>query len=96
MQRKKQAENEGGLKNIWDGTVQKCANVFNVCTHSHVPEKTQSFLASALPSRSAVWRRRKGMEKEILPPPTAHTFPRETKQEMLWMWRNASKHSVME
>ena len=55
-----------------------------ICTHSHVLEKTQSFLTtSALTSGSAVWRRRKGGWRFCRHRPAAHTFPRETKQEML-------------
>ena len=54
-----------------------------ICTHSHVLEKTQSFLTSALTSRSAVWRRRKGGGWRFCRHRPVHTFPRETKQEML-------------
>lgn len=54
-----------------------------ICTHSHVLEKTQSFLTSALTSRSAVRRRRKGGGWRFCRHRPVHTFPRETKQEML-------------
>ena len=56
-----------------------------ICTHSHVLEKTQSFLTSAPTSGSAVWRRMRGggWRGRFCRHQPVHTFPRETKQEML-------------
>ena len=71
------AENEGDKGEI------SALSCVKMCTQSHVLEKTQSFLTSALTSRSAVWRRRKGGWRFCRQRPAAHTFPRETKQEML-------------